>query len=165
MVERCRAEVIERVEDLGPEPRNVGQENCVGRKISRRRTSSLAATRQAAAVSEERGTANDVSRRFRVRQISRLLLSTLRSPESVGISVRARGGPPLGCVLLQLFGYFLRGTRNRHFTYAPRIRPSPVKKPRFLEFEVPPVCGSENLPSEKCRKQKSPSFTAHFFAE
>ena len=24
MVERCRAEVIERVEDLGPEPRNLG---------------------------------------------------------------------------------------------------------------------------------------------
>ena len=99
-----------------------------GRKISRRRTSPRAATRQAAAVSEERGTVTDFSRRFRVRQIARLLLSPLRSPESVGIPVRARGGPPLGCVLLQLFGYFLRGTRQSHFVRAPRIRPSLVKK-------------------------------------
>jgi hypothetical protein len=40
-----------------------------------------------------------------------------------------------------------------------------VKKHRFLEFVFPPVCGVENLPSKKCRKQKSPSFSAHFFAE
>ena len=71
---------------------------------------------------------NDFPRRFRVRQIERLLLRTLRSPESAGIPVRARGGPPLGCVPLQLFGYFLRGTRQSHFTCAPRIRPSPVQK-------------------------------------
>ena len=32
------------MEDLGPEPRNVGQENFVGRKIFRRLTSPLAAT-------------------------------------------------------------------------------------------------------------------------
>ena len=48
---RCRAEGIERVEDLGPEPRNVGQENFVGRKIFRRLTSPLAATLQPVVVS------------------------------------------------------------------------------------------------------------------
>ena len=37
--------------------------------------------------------------------------------------------------------------------------------PRFFECVVPPVCGWENLPRKKCRAQKSPSFTAHFFAE
>ena len=35
----------------------------------------------------------------------------------------------------------------------------------IFEFVVPPVCGRENLPRKKCRAQKSPSFTAHFFAE
>ena len=35
----------------------------------------------------------------------------------------------------------------------------------IFEFVVPPVCGSENLPGKKCRAQKSPPFTAHFFAE
>ena len=108
----CRAEGIERVEAIGAEPRNFWQENFVGRKIFRRLTSRLAATLQTVAVSEERRTGNDFSRRFRVRQIERLLLRNLRSPESVGIPVRARVGPPLGCVPLQLFGYFLRGTRQ-----------------------------------------------------
>ena len=83
----------------------------------------------------------------------------------MGFPTRARVGPPLGRVPLQLFGYFLRGTRPSHFTYAPRIRPAPVKKPRFPEFVVPPVCGWENLPGKKSRAQKAPSFTAHFFAE
>jgi len=83
----------------------------------------------------------------------------------VGIPVRARVGPPLGRVPLELFGYFLRGTSQSHFTDAPRIRPAPVKKLRFLEFAVPPVFGGENLPGKKSRAQKSPSFTAHFFAE
>ncbi len=46
---RYRAGGIERVEDLGPEPRNVGQENFVGRKIFRRLTSPLAATLPAVA--------------------------------------------------------------------------------------------------------------------
>ena len=50
-VELGRAEGIDRVEDLGPEPRNLGQENFIGRKIFRRLTSPLAATLQAAAVS------------------------------------------------------------------------------------------------------------------
>ena len=40
----CRAVGIERGEDVGAEPRNVGQENFVGRKIFRRLTSRLAAT-------------------------------------------------------------------------------------------------------------------------
>ena len=119
---------IERVEDFVPERRNLGQENFIGRKFLRKLISTLAATLPAVAVSEERRTGNDFSRRFRVRQIERLLLRNLRSPESVGIPVRARGGPPLGCVLLQLFGYFLRGTRNSHFVRAPRSRPFPVKK-------------------------------------
>jgi len=83
----------------------------------------------------------------------------------VGIPVRARVGPPLGRVPFELFGYFLRATRPSHFTRAPRIRPAPVKKPRFPEFVVPPVFGGENLPGKKSRGQKSPSFTAHFFAE
>ena len=83
----------------------------------------------------------------------------------MGIPVRARVGPPLGRVPFELFGYFLRGTRPNHFTCGPRIRPSPVKKPRFPEFVVPPVFGVENLPSKKCREPKSLSFTAHFFAE
>ena len=39
------------------------------------------------------------------------------------------------------------------------------KKPRFFECVVPPLGGWENLPRKKCRAQKSPSFTAHFFAE
>ena len=39
------------------------------------------------------------------------------------------------------------------------------KKPRFFECVVPPVRGWENLPRKKYREQKSPSFTAHFFAE
>ena len=68
-----RAEGIGWVEAIGAEPRNVGQENFVGRKIFRRRTSRLAATLPAVAVSEERGTGNDFSRRFRVRQIERLM--------------------------------------------------------------------------------------------
>ena len=106
-----------------------------GRKIFRRLTSPLAATLPAVAVSWERGTVNDFSRRFRVRQIERLLLRTLRSPESVGIPVRACVGPPLGCVPLQLFDYFLRGTRQSHFTRAPRIRRSPVRKHRFCECD------------------------------
>ena len=55
-----------------------------------RLTSPLAATLPAVAVSEERRTRNDFSRRFRVRQIERLLLRNLRSPESVGIPARAR---------------------------------------------------------------------------
>jgi hypothetical protein len=59
----------------------------------------------------------------------------------VGIPVRALVGPPLGCVPLQLFDYFLRGTRQSHFTRAPRIRPSPVRKHRFCEFVVPPLGG------------------------
>ena len=46
----------------------------------------------------------------------------------MGIPVRARLGPPLGRVPLELFGYFLRGTRQSRLTYAPRIRPFPVKK-------------------------------------
>ena len=83
----------------------------------------------------------------------------------MGIPVRARVGPPLGRVPFELFGYFLRGTRQSRLTYAPRIRPAPVKKHRFLEFVVPPVCGGENLPGKKSRAQKSLSFTAHFFAE
>jgi hypothetical protein len=62
------------VEAIGPEPRNFWQENFVGRKIFRRRTSRLEATLPAVAISEERGTGNDFSRRFRVRQIERLLL-------------------------------------------------------------------------------------------
>ena len=74
----CRAVGIERGEDVGAEPRNVGQENFVGRKIFRRLTSRLAATLIAVAVSEERGTGNDFSRRFRVRQIERLLLMPMR---------------------------------------------------------------------------------------
>ena len=44
----------------------------------------LAATLPAVAGSEERGTVNDFSRRFRVRQIERLLLRNLRCPESAG---------------------------------------------------------------------------------
>ena len=55
-----------------------------------RLTRRLAATLPAVAVSEERRTRNDFSRRFRVRQIERLLLRNLRSPESVGIPARAR---------------------------------------------------------------------------
>ena len=66
------------VEDLGAEPRNVGQENFIGRKIFRRLTSRLAAGLPAVAISEERGTGNDFSRRFRVRQIERLLLMPMR---------------------------------------------------------------------------------------
>ena len=50
-VELCRAEVIERVEDPGPERRNVGQENFIGRKFLRRLISTLAATLPAVAVS------------------------------------------------------------------------------------------------------------------
>ena len=41
------------MEDPGPEPRNVGQENFFGRKIFRRLTSSLVATLPAAVVSRE----------------------------------------------------------------------------------------------------------------
>ena len=73
-----RAEGIGWVEAIGAEPRNVGQENFIGRKIFRRRTSPLAATLPAVAVSEERGTGNDFSHRFRVRQIERLLLMPMR---------------------------------------------------------------------------------------
>ena len=47
------------VEDLGAEPRNVGPENFVSRKIFRRLTSRLAAGLPAVAISEERGTGND----------------------------------------------------------------------------------------------------------
>ena len=55
----------------------------------------------------------------------------------MGIPVRARVGPPLGCVPLQLFGYFLRGTRQSHFVRAPRIRPSPVQKEGIERVEDP----------------------------
>ena len=73
-----RAVGIEQVEAIGAEPRNFWQENFVGRKIFRRLTSPLAATLPAVAVSEERGTGNDFSHRFRVRQIERLLLMPMR---------------------------------------------------------------------------------------
>ena len=36
---------------------------------------------------------------------------------------------------------FLRGTRQSHFTRAPRIRPSPVMQHRFFECVVPPLGG------------------------
>ena len=110
-----------------------------GRKIFRRRTSPRAAKRQAAAVSEERGNANDFSRRFRVRQIERLLLSPLRSPESVGIPVRARGGPPRACGVNALannpkplsrspVAHRPPGRTDRRLT--PRGPPAPARTPR-----------------------------------
>jgi hypothetical protein len=34
---------------------------------------------------------------------------------------------------LQLFGYYLRGTRQSHLTRAPRIRPAPVKEGGGIE--------------------------------
>ena len=85
-----RAVGIERVEDIGPESGIWGRKILLVGKFYRRLTSPLAATLRTVAVSEERGTGNDFSRRFRVRQIERLLLRNLRSPESVGIPVRAR---------------------------------------------------------------------------
>ena len=66
------------MEAIGAEPRNFWQENFVGRKIFRRLTSPLAATLPAVAVSDERRIGNDFSRRFRVRQIKRLLLIPMR---------------------------------------------------------------------------------------
>ena len=84
----------------------------------------------------KRGTITDFSRRFRVRQIERLLLRTLRSPASVGIPVRARGGAQSG-------GFINRKMVKLGRAEAPSTGGRP--RPRASEFEVGKFCWQETF--------------------